>query len=65
MKKPSQEFKYNLFIGFVVLITGLSFALFYQYLLPDKIMSIVSVCLGFATGNFIILMGLIKELYRK
>lgn len=65
MKEPTKDFKFNLFVGITTLITGLLFSLLYTWILPDKIMSIVSVSLGFGVCNFIILVALIRELWKK
>lgn len=65
MKQPSSEFKYNLFVGLITLLTGLAFSLVYVWVIPDKIMSIVSVSLGFGVCNFIVSMALVKELWKK
>ena len=65
MKQPSKAFKFNLFCGMITLMTGLSFGLVYNFILNDSVMSIVSTALGFGAGNFIIVMGLIQELFKK
>jgi len=65
LNKPSKEFKFNLFCGLITIMTGLSFSLVYNFVLNLETISIIPTALGFGCGNFIILMGLIKEIFKK
>lgn len=62
--KLSRNMKVKLFFGFTCIFIGLFFSLFYQYVLNfDSLLSIIPICLGFSTGNFIIIMGIIEDVY--
>ena len=59
----SKRLKTSLFFGFICIFMGLSFSLIYQYVLRLCDESIIPICLGFSSGNFIIIMGIIREIF--
>lgn len=61
----SKNFKFNSIMGFCCILIGLFGSLFYNYVLNLTFESIIPICLGFSTGNFIITMALIEEFFEE
>jgi len=62
-KMLTKNIKQKLFFGFLCIFIGLGFGIFYQFNSLDSVYSLASVALGFSTGSFIILMGVIEDYY--
>jgi len=62
--KLSKNIKQKLFLGFLCIFIGLFFGLLYDFILYlDTIWGIGAITLGFSSGNFIIIMGIIEDIY--
>ena len=60
----TKNMKQKLFFGFICIFAGLFFSIFYEIILHfDGVWGISAIALGFSTGDFIILMGIIEDFY--
>ena len=59
----TKNIKQKLFFGFLCIFMGLGFALYYEFIDLESVYGLGSIALGFSVGSFVILMGIIEDIY--
>ena len=62
-KMFTKNIKIKLFFGYLCIFIGLGFGIIYQITNLYSVYSLTSIALGFSVGSFIILMGIIEDIY--